>query len=145
MKILIINGPNLNMLGIREPGIYGVKTLEDLKNMVDNYSLKNGIKTHMVQFNSEGEIIDCIHKAGLEYDGIIINPAAYTHYSYAIHDAIKCISIPVVELHISNIHAREGFRHSSVIVPACTGQISGFGFHGYLMALEYFKHKEPEL
>jgi len=140
MKILVINGPNLNMLGIREKGIYGTRDFEDVCNYIKEEGQKRNIDITLFQSNIEGEIINIIHKAYYEnYDGIIINPGAYTHYSYAIFDAIKAVNITTVEVHLSNIHAREEFRHKSVIAPACIGQICGFKEFGYVMAMEAIK------
>lgn len=140
MKILVINGPNLNMLGIREKGIYGTRDFEDVCNYIKEEGQKRNIDITLFQSNIEGEIINTIHKAYYEnYDGIIINPGAYTHYSYAIFDAIKAVNITTVEVHLSNIHAREEFRHKSVIAPACIGQICGFKEFGYVMAMEALK------
>lgn len=136
-KIMVINGPNLNMLGIREPGVYGTQSYSDLESYIEDYAEKKGIEATVLQSNSEGEIIDFIHHALGNYDGIIINPAAYTHYSYAIHDALSSVNIPTVEVHISNIHKREEFRHKSVTAPACIGQICGLGFRGYTLAIDY--------
>lgn len=142
MKILVINGPNLNMLGIREPGIYGASTLKDLENMIKNRAGEMNIEVSFFQSNTEGEIINEIHAAYKKYDGIIINPGALTHYSYALHDAISSIDIPAIEVHISNIHKREEFRHKSVTAPACKGQICGLGFNGYILALEAFANEK---
>lgn len=135
-KLLIINGPNLNMLGIREPGIYGNESYDSLCAMIKAKADKLGAEVEFFQSNGEGEIIDAIQGAYGRMDGIIINPGAYTHYSYAIHDAVKSLGIPVIEVHISNIHTREEFRHKSVIAPACKGQICGLGFAGYILAME---------
>ena len=140
-KIMVINGPNLNMLGIREPGVYGSKSYADLESYIEDYAAKIGVEATVLQSNSEGEIIDFIHHALGNYDGIVINPGAYTHYSYAIHDALSSVKIPAIEVHISNIHKREEFRHKSVTAPACTGQIAGLGFRGYLLALDYLKEE----
>jgi len=137
MKILVINGPNINMLGIREKNIYGNLSYPKLVEMIEKKSEKLRITIECFQNNIEGEIINKIQSAYGVYDGIIINPAAYTHYSVAILDAIKSVSIPTIEVHLSNIHSREEFRHRSVTASACVGQISGFGPHGYLMALDY--------
>ena len=135
MKILIINGPNLNMLGNREPHIYGSATLDDLIRFVKD-KFKDNFEIDFFQSNHEGYIIDKLHEANDIYDGIIINPGALTHYSYAIYDAIKSININCIEVHISNIHNRqEEFRKKSVIAGACIGQISGFGFYGYILAI----------
>ncbi|MBQ8637322.1 MAG: type II 3-dehydroquinate dehydratase [Clostridia bacterium] len=136
MKYLIINGPNLNMLGIREPGVYGNDSYEGLCAKIKTKADELGVEVEFFQSNCEGEIIDKIQSAYGEKDGIVINPGAYTHYSYAIHDAVKSVGVPTVEVHISNIHAREEFRHKSVIAPACRGQICGLGFDGYMLALE---------
>ncbi len=138
-KIMVINGPNLNMLGIREPEVYGNKSYADLEAYIEEYAEKIGVEATVLQSNSEGEIIDFIHHALGNYDGIIINPAAYTHYSYAIFDALSAVNLPTIEVHISNIHKREEFRRKSVTAPACIGQICGLGFRGYLLALDYLK------
>lgn len=135
-KILVINGANLNMLGIREPEIYGKETLETLYEKIRKKADLLKVEVDFYQSNIEGEIINKIHSAYKNFDGIIINPGAHTHYSYAIHDAIASVDIPTVEVHISNIHKREEFRHKSVIAPACRGQICGLGVNGYLYALE---------
>ncbi|WP_294187137.1 type II 3-dehydroquinate dehydratase [uncultured Clostridium sp.] len=137
MKLLVINGPNLNMVGIREKGIYGTRDFKDICNYINEEGQKRNIDIKLFQSNIEGEIINEIHNAYYEnYDGIIINPGAFTHYSYAILDAIKAVNINTVEVHLSNIHAREEFRHKSVIAPACIGQICGFKEFGYVMAME---------
>lgn len=135
-KILVINGPNLNMLGKREPGIYGAETLENVYEKINGLAKKLGAEVEFFQSNIEGEIINEIHKTYEGYDGIIINPGAFTHYSYAIHDALTSVKTPAIEVHISNIHKREEFRHKSVTAPACIGQICGLGTDGYLYALE---------
>ena len=146
MKILVINGPNLDFLGIREKNIYGSKTYEDLSKLIKEKADSLKVEVDIVQSNIEGEVVNYIHRAYTEkYDGIIINPAAYTHYSIAIYDALKCVSIPTVEVHISNIHAREEYRRKSVTAAACVGQICGFGFTGYTMALEWFKYNSLDL
>lgn len=139
MKILVINGPNINMLGIREKNIYGNLSYPKLVEMIEKKCKKLNIQVECFQNNIEGEIINKIQSAYAKCDGIIINPAAYTHYSIAILDAIKSVSIPTIEVHLSNIHSREEFRHRSVTASACVGQISGFGSYGYLMALDYLK------
>ena len=138
MKLLVINGPNLNMLGLREPGVYGNDTLESINKEILSKAKEKGIEVNFFQSNIEGEIINKIHSAMGVYDGIIINPGAYTHYSIAIRDAIASVNVPAVEVHLSNIHKREQFRHTSVTAPVCTGQITGFGKKGYIMALEAF-------
>lgn len=144
MKIMVINGPNINLLGVREPEIYGAKTYSDLEKYIEDYAEEHGIETVVVQSNGEGEIIDFIHHALGNYDGIVINPGAYTHYSYAIHDALSSVALPAVEVHLSNIHKREEFRHKSVTAPACIGQICGLGFRGYALAIEYLKDEVGE-
>jgi len=135
-KVLVINGPNLNLLGMREKDIYGTGTLGEIAAEVNNEAEKLGIEVDFVQSNHEGEIIDKIHDARLKYDAIIINPGAYTHYSIAIRDAIKAVELPTIEVHLSNIHAREEFRSKSVIAPVCLGQICGFGALSYIVALK---------
>jgi 3-dehydroquinate dehydratase-2 len=141
-KIMVINGPNLNMLGIREPEVYGNQSYADLETYIEDYAAQIGVEATVLQSNSEGEIIDFIHHALGNYDGIIINPAAYTHYSYAIFDALSSVNLPTIEVHISNIHKREEFRHKSVTAPACIGQICGLGFRGYRLALDYLKESD---
>lgn len=137
MKVMVINGPNLNMVGVREKGIYGNKDFNYICKYIKEEAKKRTIDIDLFQSNVEGEIINFIHKAYHEkYDGIIINPGAYTHYSYAIFDAIKAVNIKTVEVHLSNIHAREEFRHKSVTAPACIGQICGFGEKGYILAMD---------
>lgn len=137
MKIIVINGPNLNMLGKREKSIYGNNTLKDLEDYILNKfkEVNDEIVIEFFQSNHEGCIIDKIHESMDRYDGIVLNPGAFTHYSYAIHDAIKSIDINVVEVHISNIHKREEFRQKSVTASACIGQISGFGFDSYVLGI----------
>ena len=137
MRILVMNGPNLNFLGIREKGIYGSRDYNDLVNLLEDKASREGVALEIFQSNSEGEIIDRIQKAFKDrVDGIIINPGAYTHYSYAIRDALASITVPKIEVHISNIHQREEFRHRSVTAPVCTGQIAGLGLQGYLLAMD---------
>lgn len=140
MKIQIINGPNLNLLGKREPSIYGNYSFEEyfeqLKVIFQNCELS------YYQSNHEGDLIDKIHEVGFSYDGIVINAGAYTHTSIALLDAIKAIKIPVIEVHMSNIHAREEFRHKSVIAAACKGSVIGFGMDSYRMAIDYFVRNE---
>lgn len=136
MKILVINGPNLNLLGSREPDIYGKQDYAALLQQFDEFAKKNGITIDAFQSNSEGALIDRIHAAAGVYDGIVINPGAYTHYSIAILDALKAIDVPAIEVHLSNIAAREDFRHVSVTAAGCIGQISGLGFDSYFLAIE---------
>lgn len=135
MKILIINGPNLNMLGIREPEKYGNETLADINEKIKKYCDDNNISVEFYQSNIEGEIINKIHSARSNFDGIIMNAGAFTHYSYAIRDAIPIAEMPVIEVHLTNVHSREEFRHKSVIAPVCKGQICGFGSNSYLVAV----------
>ena len=137
MKILVINGPNVNFLGIREKGVYGTKDFNYLLGLLEEKAKETNTIIETFQSNCEGEIIDRIQKAYHDQvDGIIINPGAYTHYSYAIRDALASITVPIVEVHISNIHQREEFRHVSVTAPVCTGQIVGLGLQGYLLAVD---------
>ncbi|HPV41866.1 MAG TPA: type II 3-dehydroquinate dehydratase [Spirochaetota bacterium] len=133
-RILVINGPNLNLLGTREPDVYGSRTLDDMKKRMLDYAQTADCELEFFQTNVEGEIINFIHEHR-DADGIIINPAALTHTSIAIRDAISAVQIPAVEVHLSNIHAREEFRRVSHIAPVCIGQISGFGIHSYLLGL----------
>ncbi|TDL83390.1 type II 3-dehydroquinate dehydratase [Peribacillus frigoritolerans] len=132
---LIINGPNLNRLGLREPDVYGSKTLTDLERELMLFAEKQGFQVTCFQSNHEGDLIDAIHEADDQFDGIVLNPGAFTHYSYAIRDAIASVSMPVIEVHISNVHSREPFRHQSVTAPVTAGQIIGLGFEGYQYAL----------
>jgi len=144
---MVINGPNLNMLGIREKNIYGTFTYEDLCKYIETYPnyKEKDIDFIFLQTNHEGEIVDFIHKAYTEkYDGIVLNTGAYTHTSVAIHDAIKAVSIPTVEVHISNIHAREEFRKVCVTSPACVGQITGLGKLGYVLAVVYLTEERKK-
>ena len=147
MKLMVINGPNLNMLGIREKNIYGTFTYEDLCKYIETYPnyKEKDIDFTFLQTNHEGEIVDFIHKAYTEkYDGIVLNAGGYTHTSVAIHDAIKAVSIPTVEVHISNIHAREEFRKVCVTSPACVGQITGLGKLGYVLAVVYLTEERKK-
>lgn len=139
MKLIIINGPNLNLLGRREPNVYGDNSFEDyLIKLRDNYQ---DVKIDFFQSNIEGEIIDKLHEVGFDYDGIVLNAAAYTHTSVGIGDAVKGINTPVVEVHISNVQSREDFRHVSYIAPNAKGVIFGFGLKGYDMAISSFVYK----
>ncbi|HPJ03029.1 MAG TPA: type II 3-dehydroquinate dehydratase [Candidatus Limiplasma sp.] len=137
MKLLVINGPNLNMLGIREPDIYGHKTYADLVQTVQQAADARQIEVSVIQSNHEGKLVDIIQDAYQKYDGIIINPAAYTHTSVAILDALKAVGLPAVEVHLSDIHTREPFRQHSYISPACLTTIAGKGFAGYVEAMDF--------
>lgn len=141
-KILVLNGPNLNLLGMREPGIYGSDSYGAVCARIAERAEKIGLEVSFDQSNSEGGLIDILHACIGKADGVILNAGAYTHYSYAIRDAIAAIRLPVIEVHLSNIHAREEFRHTSVLAPVCRGQISGFGPVSYLLALEAFAETE---
>lgn len=138
-KILVLLGPNLNLVGIREKGIYGTETAEDINNEIISYAKEKGYECDVLQSNHEGVLIDTIHAARGVYDAVILNAGALTHYSYALRDAIAGVNIPFVEVHMSNIHAREEFRHKSVIAPVCKGQICGFGKTSYILAIEALK------
>jgi 3-dehydroquinate dehydratase-2 len=138
--IFVLNGPNLNMLGKREPGIYGGKTLLDIETDCKAAGSDLGIEIEFRQSNFEGALVDWLHEANDKAVGVAINAGAYTHTSVALHDAIRAISIPVVELHISNVHAREEFRHKSMIAPAVKGVICGFGPYSYILALQALKN-----
>lgn len=138
MKFLIINGPNLNLLGKREPEIYGEEGYAALCARLKAFAAAHGSTAECLQSNHEGAIIDAIHGAVGVYDAIVMNPGAYTHYSIAILDALKAVEVPCIEVHISNIHQREEFRHKSVTAPACVGQICGLGLYGYEAAMSYF-------
>lgn len=137
MKILVMNGPNLNLLGEREPSVYGDNSLAAINGRLKAFAEKNGAEIDFYQSNHEGALIDKLHEARNVYDSVIFNAGAYTHYSYAIRDAIAAIKIPVIEVHMSNVHAREEFRHTSVISPVCKGTIAGFGEQSYFMALVF--------
>lgn len=136
IRILVIHGPNLNLLGTREPGVYGVDTLERVNSRITDWASSSGIEVQVFQSNHEGAILDEIHSGLGKVDGILINPGAFGHYSYAIRDAIASVGIPAVEVHLSNIYAREPFRHTSVIAPVAVGQVSGFGPQSYILGLE---------
>lgn len=142
MKVLVINGPNLNLLGVREPEIYGSRTLADINQTIQAHAATLGIACDFFQSNSEGALIDAIHSVLTEYDGCVINAGAYTHYSYALRDAIASVNKPFIEVHLSNPHAREEFRHYSVLTPVCKGVIAGFGEKSYLLALQALKGLE---
>ena len=139
MNILVINGPNLNILGVRDKNIYGNNTYKDLVKLIKEYAKEKSVKVKCVQSNYEGKIIDYIHKSIGKFDAIIINAGAYTHYSYAIKDALNLVKIPKVEVHISNIYEREDFRKISVIKDECDYSIVGQGIKGYLLAIDYLR------
>jgi 3-dehydroquinate dehydratase II len=139
LRVLLLNGPNLNLLGQREPDIYGTMTFEELNKRIRDYAKEIGIELKSLQSNHEGALIDAIHEAADWADAIVINPGAYTHYSYAIADALKAVRLPAIEVHLSNIHARDEFRRTSVVAPATVGQIAGFGSMSYLLALQAAK------
>ena len=141
MKILVINGPNINMVGIREPGIYGKQTFQDLLALIDETARQENLEIEQFQSNHEGAIVDRIQEAYGKVDGIVINPAAYTHTSVAILDALKAVSIPAVEVHISNVDAREAFRQISYPGMYCEKTIKGLGLEGYRQAILYLKEK----
>ena len=140
-RILVLHGPNLKLLGTREPEIYGYTTLDDINTMIAARAAEAGIETAFYQSNHEGDLVDAIQQANHKFDFIIFNAAAFTHYSIAIRDAIAAIDVPVIEVHISNIHQREEFRHTSVLAPVAMGQICGLGVESYLAALEAIIYK----
>lgn len=141
-RVVVVNGPNLNLLGTREPHIYGTRTLEDLKKVVQDKAGELGLEASFFQSNHEGEIIDFLQKEAPGSTGIIVNPAALSHYSVALYDCLQALALPVVEVHISNIHAREEWRSRSVTARAARGVITGLGFAGYELALEYLAQQE---
>lgn len=141
MKILVLNGPNLNMLGIREPGIYGKTTYNELVDIVKNYAAEKGIEVTCLQSNFEGELVTFIQQAYGQYNGIVINPGAYTHTSIALPDAVKAVGIPTVEVHISDPDTREDFRRISYIRSACIATVKGKGIPGYLEAIDILREK----
>ncbi len=144
-NVYVIHGPNLNMLGVREPAFYGKLTLTEINQKLLAKAEENMINLSIFQTNHEGQIIDLIHQAlEKKIDYIIINAGAYTHYSYAIRDAIKAVAIPTIEIHLSNVHNREEFRHTSVIAPVCIGQITGFGHFSYFLALDMVVYREKD-
>jgi 3-dehydroquinate dehydratase II len=135
MRVLVIHGPNLNLLGRREPEVYGKATLDDVNALISTEAGELGASVEFFQSNCEGELVDAVQRAMDTVDGIILNPGAYTHYSYALRDAVAGCDLPVVEVHLSNVHAREEFRKTSVVAPVAVGQISGFGPQSYVLAL----------
>lgn len=142
MKILILNGPNLNLLGVREKAVYGSRSFEDyFEELKEAFP---GLELSYFQSNTEGTLIDKLHEVGFSYKGIVFNAGAYTHTSVALSDAVKAIEAPVIEVHISNIYAREAFRHKSMIAPYCNGSIVGFGLESYRLALQYFERLKPK-
>lgn len=138
-KVLVLLGPNMNMVGVREKGVYGDETAESINTQIVDTAKQLGFECEIFQSNWEGAIIDKIHSTKGTFDGVVINAGAFTHYSYAIHDAIACVRIPFIETHMSNIYSREEFRHKSVIADVCAGQISGFGKNSYFLALAALK------
>ena len=135
-KVLVLNGPNINLIGVRETGIYGKESIDDINAQLMSRAKQAGLQMEIRQSNHEGLLIDWLQEARTEFDGVIINAGAYTHYSYAIRDAIATLGKPCIEVHFSNIHAREDFRHTSVISPVCAGVVAGFGKVSYFLALE---------
>ena len=144
MRILILNGPNLNLLGQREPEIYGRETLRDIELLCEQRATQLGVEIACVQSNSEGALVDALHEHR-DWDGVVLNAAAYTHTSLAIADAIAATQLPTIEVHLSNVHAREEIRHTSLISPVVWGQVSGFGYRGYLAALDLLHSRLSEV
>ncbi len=144
MNILIVNGPNLNLLGTREPAVYGSMTLPDLIERLQTFAAEHDIIIRAFQSNSEGALISALHEARGWADGIVINPGGYTHTSIALRDAITSVEIPTIEVHLSNVHARESFRHTSLTAGACWGQISGLGWVGYQLAMQALLQRQEQ-
>jgi 3-dehydroquinate dehydratase II len=147
VNILILHGPNLNLLGTREPEVYGRETLEDINAMLQAIAAREGVDLRIRQSNHEGELIDALHAARTWADGILINPGAFTHYSYALRDAIQAVDKPTIEVHLSNVHKREEFRHRSVLAAVCVGQVIGLGWRSYTLGLtgliQLLKQEKP--
>ena len=139
-KILVLNGPNLNVLGTREKSVYGTESLADILEALGKYAREHDIELRTFQSNSQGALIDAIQEARTWADGIVFNAGAYTHYSFALRDAIAGVGLPVIEVHLSNVHAREEFRHESVLAPVCLGVIAGFGRHSYFLGLDALRY-----
>ena len=135
MNVLVVHGPNLNLLGLREPGVYGTQTLAEVDRTIAEEAAALGVSVRCEQHNGEGALIEAVQGAAGWADGIVINPGAYTHYSYALHDAVSAVGLPTVEVHLSNVHAREPFRAQSVVAPACVGTVAGFGAVSYCLGL----------
>lgn len=145
LRLLVLHGPNLNLLGLREPGMYGTVTIGELNRRLEDLAGQMDVALVIKQSNSEGALIDALHDAMGWADGVVINPGGYTHTSVAVRDAIAGIGLPVVEVHLTNIHAREAFRRKSVTAPACVGQISGFGWYSYALGLQGLVHYLEDL